>query len=364
MKLSRRRKLGLVALVVAVGLIVTGCASRAPANMIGLYYTGGAGENQAFKECIQPGNSGGYPIDDSTFWLPTSLRTWTIAVQGGDSQTPINTGSQPVPLTDTAGQPTGRTQAGPEMNVWATATFYLNTDCAGGHDSPIVQFWEKTGSRTWINGHGIAVDGDDGEGFQEDSWRTMLQNTLVQAEAKAVRQESRNYTADDIDANNNGVWTLMERALGPSFNAALRDAVGGDYFCGPQYQRGQDVDWTEYVRDGDDAQGLPRFREDRKRGKCPPVQISITDAGFANADIARARADVYAAEQRAKAALIDAQSKADVAAKLGQASANTAYVELQKVQAQLAAAEACRQNPNCTVIIDGTGGASVVAGRR
>lgn len=358
------RQLGLAAVLATLVMVIAGCSSRAPANMIGLYYTAGNGENQAFKECIEPGTSGAYPVDDKTYWLPTSLRTWTIAVSGGDSQTPITTGSQPVALLDQTGKPTGRTQAGPEMNVWATATFYLNTDCSGGHGSPIVQFWEKTGQRTWKDGHGVATDGDDGDGFQEDAWKTMLQNTLVQAEAKAVRQESRNYTADDIDANNNNVWTLMERALGVSFNQALRDSVGGDYFCGPQYQRGQDVDWTEYVRTGNDPAGLPTFREDRKRGKCPPVQISITDAGLSNVDIAKARADVYSAEQRAKAALIDAQSKADVAAKLGEASANTAYVELQRVQAQLSAAEACKSNPNCTVIIDGTGGAGVTVGRR
>lgn len=362
-----RKLIRQVAATAAIATLVVGlaaCASRAPANMIGLYYTGGAGENQAFKECIEPGTDGSYPIDDKTYWLPTSLRTWTIATQGGDSQTPITTGSQPVALLDQTGKPTGRTQAGPEMNVWDTATFYLNTDCADKKTSPIVQFWEKSGQRPWKNGHGVAIDGDDGEGFQEDAWEAMLQNTLVQAMAKAVRQESRNYTADDIDANNNNVWTAMERALGPSFNQALRDSVGGDYFCGPQYVRGQDVDWTEYVRTGTDSAGVPTFREEHKRGKCPPVQISITDAGFTNPDIAKARADVYSAEQRAKAALIDAQSKADVAEKLGQASANTAYVELQRIQAQLSAAEACRSNPNCTVIIDGTGGAGVTVGRR
>lgn len=359
-----RARRGAALLTACAALVAAACSSRAPATMIGLYYSAGTGENNKFVECIEPGTAGKYPVDDKTYWLPTSLRTWTIAVQGGDSQAPINTGSQPVDLLDASGKPTGKTQAGPEMNVWATASFFLNSDCAGGHDSPVVQFWEKTGERSWVNGHGVAVDGDDGDGFQEDAWRAMLQNTLVLAEGKAIRTVSRAYTADDIDANNNQVWTLMERALGPSFNQALRDAVGGDYFCGPQFERGVDVEWTEYQPDGVDAQGLPRFREDRKRGKCPPVQISITDAGFANADIAKARADVYAAEQRAKAALIDAQSKADVAAKLGEVSANAAYVELQKVQAQLAAAEACKANPNCTVIIDGTGGANVIAGRR
>lgn len=361
-----RRALGVG--LIAAGLVVglTSCSSHAPSDMIMLYYTAGTGDDKAFKECIEPGQSGSYPVDDETFSLPTSLRTWNIAVKDGDDDSPIVSGSLPAQTLGTDGKPTGTTQPGPEVSVWATATFYLNTDCAGGHDSPIVQFWERTGRRPWKDGHGVAIDddGDEGTGFNEDAWRVMLQNTLVAAEAKAIRQESRNYSADALDANTDDVWTLMERQLGPSFNAALRDSVGGDYFCGPQYQRGQDVDWVEYAPDGVNEKGLPRFKEVQKRGKCPPVKISITDVGITNASIAAARADVYAAEQRAKAALIDAQSKADVAARLEQVGNSAAYVELQRIQAQLEAAQACRANPNCTVIIDGTGAAGVTVGRR
>lgn len=357
-----RRVAGALPVVVGLVTALAGCATRAPSDMVILYYTAGAGENKAFQECIEPGQSGAYPVDDETFALPTSLRTWNIAVQDGDSTTPITTGSVPTPQLGADGKPTGQTQPGPDVNVWATATFYLNTDCAGGHDSPVVQFWEKSGRRPWKDGHGIAVDGDDGEGFDEGAWRVMLQNTLVAAEAKAIRQQSRLYTANDLDANVNNVWTIMERQLGPSFNAALREAVGGDYFCGPQYVRGQDVDWDEYVPDGVDAQGLPRFKIEKKRGKCPPVKISITDVGITDKNIADARARVYAAEQDAKAALIAAQSKADVAARLESVGNSAAYVELQRIEAQLKAAEACRSNPNCTVIIDGTGGALVPTG--
>ena len=366
---TRRNWVRVAGAVLAIlGLVVglTACASRAPSDMIMLYYTSGTGENKAFKECIEPGQSGSYPVDDETFSLPTSLRTWNIAVNDGDDNRPIVTGSLPDPTLGPDGKPTGETRPGPEVSVWTTATFYLNTDCRDGAKSPIVQFWEKTGRRPWKDGHGVAVDDDneEGSGFKEDAWRVMLQNTLVTAQAKAIRVESRNYDADDLDSNTKNVWTLMERQLGPSFNAALRDSVGGDYFCGPQYRRGEDVDWTEYESDGLDAQGLPKFKEVQKRGSCPPVKISITDVGITNPAIAAARADVYAAEQRAKAALIDAQSKADVAARLEQVGNSTAYVELQRIQAQLEAAQACRSNPNCTVIIDGTGNASVTAGRR
>lgn len=352
-----------VAVVATLGLgALVGCALRVPTDYVVLHYSAGA-EDRKFVNCVEPGTSEDNPGNDDYFALPTSLRTWNISDQGGDTNVPITSGSRPSAVLDATGKPTGATQPGPEVTVWGSVDFYLNTDCTGGVNSPVVQFWERTGRRSWKDGHGVSVD-SDGSGFSEDAWKVMLQNTLVVAEQAAVRQQTRLFSADDMDANVNDVLTIMARQLGPNFNVLLREKVGGDYFCGPGYVRGQEVEWTEYVADGVDANGLTKFREERRRGRCPPVKVTITDVRFANGDVAKARADVFAAEQRAKAALVDAQSKADVAAKLHEAGDNPAYVELQRVQAQLAAAEACRANPNCTVIIDGTGGAPVIAGRR
>lgn len=344
--------LALAALVISV----TACATRAPSDSVILYYTSGAGEDKKFHECIEPGTSGDYPIDDEIFELPTSLRTWNIRPEGGDTNRPINSGTKPGQALGPDGRPTGASQAGPEVLIWATADFYLNTDCAGEGSSPVVQFWERTGRR-----YGISENGEGG--FKVDKFVGMLQNTLAPAEEASIRQQTRLYTADDLDANVNDVWTALSRQLGPEFNRQLRDKVGGDYFCGPEYQRGQDVEWSEWRATGVDTNNVPTFQEDRKRGKCPPVRITITDVAFANGEIAAARANVYASEQRAKAALIDANSKAEVAAKLEGVGNSAVYVELERIKAQLAAAEACKANPNCTVIIDGSGG-GVVVGRR
>lgn len=357
---TRRNWVRVAGAVLAVlGLVVglTACATRAPSDFIILYYTAGTGEDRHFQECIEPGTNGSYPVDDEIFALPTSLRTWNIRPEGGDTNVPINSGSKPTPALGPDGKPTGATQAGPEVNIWATADFYVNSDCTDGPKSPVVQFWEKTGRR-----YGIAEDGEDG--FKLDAFVGMLKNTLAPAEEASIRQQTRLYNADDMDANVNDIWTIMSRQLGPVFNAQLRDKVGGDYFCGPGFVRGQDVDWTEYVPDGSDANGLPKFREERKRGKCPPVRITITDVGFANPDIARARANVYQAEQDAKAKVTAARAELDAANILGQAASNEAYLKAKALDAQLKAAEACRANPNCTVIIDGTGGAGVTVGHR
>lgn len=322
---------------------LAGCSVYSDPDEILLKYKAGVGDDRVFEKCIQPGHSGGQPVDDQVFSLPTSLRTWNIRADGsGDSTQPIGSGSKPGPDN----------QPGPAVVVWTTADFYLNTDCGkDGKDpnSPIVQFWEQTGHRPWKDGHGVSEDGEDG--FDIKAWRVMLLNTLVPAEEKAIREQTRFYTADELDANLGGVWGLMEAKLGPAFNTEVRAKVGGDYFCGAGFKRDkltgdvETVTWTEQVV-GDDG----KVSEIQKSGKCPPIRISITGIDFANAEIAQARANVFKAEQDAKAALINAQKDADVAKIKASSAADPNYIRLRELEAQVALAEACARNANCTVI--------------
>jgi hypothetical protein len=346
---------GALALVAVAALAA--CSTRAPSDSIVLYYSAGAGDDRAFVECIQPGQSGSYPVDDEIFALPTSLRTWNIRADGsGDSKDPIVSGTLPG-----ADQ-----QPGAEVAIFGTADFYINTDCAKGKDSPVVKFWESTGRR-----YGISADGE--EGFDQANFNKMLQNTLVTAEDKAFAEETRKYGADAMVANTANVWQTMERNLAPTFLRMLREKLGGDYFCGTGYAGGREVTWTEWVpvtedEEGSapvlDAKGNPTYREVEKTGTCPPVRISITDVRLARKDIADSRARVTAAENNAKADRIDAQAQADRARILEGVGNSPGYVRLQEIEAQKAAAQACEKAPSCTVIIGDIGGAQVPVGGR
>jgi hypothetical protein len=313
--MRRPPRLVAAALGIAVLAGLTGCSTRPSPDEIYLYYMNGPIDTKDFAECVEPNARGPWQANNDVFTLPTSLRTWNIRPSGGDTDVPIKSSSKPGP----DGQP------GPQVIVYATAEFYLNTNCEGGKDSPVVQFWEKTGRR-------YGVSNSDGE-FSEEGWRTMLLNTLVPAEEKAIREVTRNYTADALDANMDGIWRKMEEELGNTFLAELRAKTGGDYFCGPTYNRAS--------------------------GECPPIRISITDVSFADQGIAEARAKVFKAEQEAKAALIAAQSQVDVANKLSQAGRDAGYVRLKELETQLEMAKACAANPNCTLIVGDTTGVNV-----
>lgn len=369
--MKRKAIVALVTLGVLSPMLVA-CSSRPPADEIYLYYKSGAGDNKKFVECIEPGTSGKYPVDDELYALPTSLRTWNIRVAGGgDTDKPIVSGSMP-----------GTSGPGPDVLIEATAEFYLNTDCdvseentSGSANSPVVKFWENTGRRKWatVDGDqvGVATNGEDG--FQPEGWKNMLLNTLVPSEEKALREESRKYTADELDVNQDGIWTRMERALAPSFYAQLKEKLGGDYFCGVGYQRGRTVDWVEWEFDGFEKVPNPvdptktidrqKFKEVKRTGDCPPVKISITNVDFADNKIKEARAKVFAAKAEAEAKLIAARAELEASEILGRAAANGNYLRLKEIEAELEAARLCAANPNCTLILGGGSGVNVNAGK-
>ena len=312
---------------------MTACSTRANSDEIILYYASGAGENKEFRQCIKPGTAGSYPIDDEIYSLPTNQRTWNIRPDGGDSKTPITSGSKP----SADGQP------GPSVSVYATADFYLNVDCTGGKSSPIVQFWERTGRR-----YGISSDGENG--FDQKKWITMLMNTLVPAEEKALREQTMRYRADDLDANIGAVWAKIEAQLGGTFMTELKAKLGGEFFCGTGYAGGRKTTWDEPVLNAD---GTTSTR--KAEGTCPPIRVSISDINFTDSGIADARNKVYKAKAEAEAALIAARAEVDKAALLSKAANDPAYLRLKEIEAQLEAAKACAANPNCTIVVGADG---------
>lgn len=360
MRTSTTRRLLAGALAVAIAATLGACAQRPPSNEIVLYYTGGTGENKAFKSCIQPGTSGDAPIDDTSYAIRTDTRTWNIAPTDGDSATAIESGT----AFNTDGQP------GPSVKTWASADFVINRDCknaagADAADSPLVRFWETLGRR-----YGIAKLDDGGEnGWDDAGWQKLLENTLVVAEQKALAEGTRLYTADELVSNGKGQRAELEKRIATSFQSELRAKLGGDYFCGVTYQtnaqgRAVEVEYDEYEPAGKDANGVEQFKlkNPKPKSTCPPIRISITDVDYANADIGKAREDVYAATLRAKEKLIAAQAELDASVLLGLPAQSDAYLKYQAIQAQVKAAEACKSNASCTVIIDGTGGAGINIG--
>lgn len=357
--------LGLTGLLLGSTMVACGTPA-APDYLVIRYDKRVNGGGLSFKECVQPSHKAGTTWNDQNFALPTSLRTWNITLpgQGGDSSTPVQTGTKRVPVP--GGKP-GETQPGADVLIYTRTQFYLNTDCGAANkngistdkNSPIVRFWENTGRR-------YGVSKNDENGFDNGAWVTMLQNTLVTAQMAAIRNGSRNYDGDDLDGNVNGVWSQLEARMSGAFTNELQASVGGgDYFCGPQYRRdpvtGQPVEVTWTEPDPTDPSGQKTIE---KSGTCPPVRISITDVVFADPKVTEAKAKVTAAQKNAQAAAIDTDSKVSTANKLKGAGAEGARVQEQQTQLQIEQektkqVQACAAAGARCVVVTGGNGAGV-----
>ncbi|GIM88847.1 hypothetical protein [Paractinoplanes toevensis] len=335
--------------IVAIGLglalvaSTAACSTRPPVDEVWLYYMNGSVDKKEFKECIDPNTKGPWQANNDTFALPTSLRTWNVAPTGGDTSQPTIVGSKPG----------ADGQAGPQMDVWTTVEFYLNTNCDGGKGSPVVQFWEKTGRRYGVS-NGSAE-------LSEEGWDKVLANTLVPVQAKAMQRVARAYSADEMDTNvltvdpkvlaaatpdkpvDREVWKKMEDAMAEEFTEQLRAKVGGDYFCGAV---------------GTDKAGAP-ITYDRKTGVCPAVRVSITDINYHDPALQAKRAEVRAAAEDAKKKLIEAQSQTAVSAELAKAAKSPEYLRLKELETWLAGIQACAQNANCTTFVGEPGSVAV-----
>lgn len=280
------------------------CSTIADPDAVGLYYNQGNSDGYQFDSCIEPGKTGDAEWNNSVVYLPTNLRTWNIAPQDGDSSQPVVASTKPE-----QGQPSGV-----EVKVWTTTSFYLNTFCDkdGG---AIRQFWEKVGRRYGAD--------------TEDGWKKMLQQTLVPTLEKTTQAVTRLYSADALVGNIGDVRTEAQKAISAAFTAELKRLVGGDFFCGPAFNRA--------------------------RNTCDPIELIIRDVNYNDEGIQAARNEKQKAVEFAAARVAEAQGVVDAAKKMGELYQNRAWVELKKAELQYQSIQACAANPNCTLVLGADG---------
>lgn len=294
----------IVALLLVAATVSLSACAIAPPDGVGLYYMEGSSDGYRFDHCIEPGASDDGTWNNSVVFLPTNLRTWNIAPTSTDTRTPITVASKPEP-----NQPSGV-----QVNVWAQVNLMLNTNCEGGKNSVIVQFWEKIGRR-------YKADNDAG-------WKDMLLNTVVPALEKATRVVVRNYSADPLVAGTN--LPEIQEGIAREFSSELARVTGGPFFCGPNFNR---------------------VKKD-----CPQVQVLVKDVDYSDPGIQEARNKKQQALETASALVAEAEGKLRAANAQQQLYDNPAWVQLEKAKVQLEIAKACGQNPNCHMIMgaDGT----------
>lgn len=309
MKHTARKSLMAAALV--SGMALTGCSTIADPDKVGLYYNEGSSDGYQFGKCIEPGQTGDAEWNNSVVYLPTSLRTWNIAPQNGDSDQAVVASTKPE-----EGQPSGV-----EVKVWTTTSFFLNTFC-DQNGGPVREFWEKIGRRYGAD--------------TEDGWAKMLKQTLVPTLEKTTQAVTRLYSADALVGNIGDVRTDAQKKISEAFTSELKRLVGGDFFCGPSFNRASN--------------------------KCDPIEMIIRDVNYNDEGIQAARNEKQKAVEIAAAKVAEAQGIVDAANKLGSLYQNKAWADLEKAKLQLQAIQACANNSNCSLFIGVDG--SIITGKK
>lgn len=297
-KRGRKVLIGLGGLLTVLALV--GCTITPQPDEITLHYHGGSWEGHSFDNVVLGGdNAGDWNIADANITLPTSLRTWNISTdESADQKDPIV-----VPTSD-----------GVLVNVWSQANFVLNTNYEDmGDDFPggtLRQFWESIGHR---------YDANTPEG-----WRKMALVTVVPAMEKATTDTIRSYPADDLVYNREGIQAEAQQAISRRFLENLKRLSGGDFFCGPTFERGT--------------------------GGCPPPELLLKGIDFNNPGIQAARDERRKEQELAAAQLEKAEGLLAAQEALNAALEDPNYLRYLEAQMNLEAAQACAASPTCTFI--------------
>lgn len=302
----------------ALGAVVlTGCSTTTDPDEVGLYYAQGSSDGNQFDHCTKPGQTDDAEWNNAIYYLPASLRTWTIDDgESADSKDPVTVSTKPQ-----EGQPSGV-----QVNVWTQTKFVLNTFCddKGG---VLKQFWETIGRR-------YNADSDEG-------WRKMLLETIIPALKKVTRDVVRQYGADELVGNVNNVQSLAQQQISEEFAKELNRLAGGPFFCGPTFTRA--------------------------KADCPPVELILTSVEYADPGIQQARNEKQKALEEAAAKLArakgdadalvaEAKGKADAAKELEKLYNTPGWVQLQvEIARQQALIQACQAAKECRLIVGSNG---------
>lgn len=304
----------------ALGVLLLGasaCSTIADPDAIGLYYMEGPSDGYKFGRCVEPGQTGPPEWNNSIVFLPTNLRTWIIDdAEGADSKNLITVSAKPE-----KDQPSGV-----QVKLSTKTNFKLNTFC-DANGGVIKEFWEKIGRR-------YQADTPDG-------WKKMLNAELVPIQTTIIKDVVRNYSADPLIANAEGVQNEAQRQIAERLANEFNRIAGGQFFCGPSFNRA--------------------------KADCPQLELLIIGVEYADPGIQAARnekqkavelaaAKLATAQGEAAALVAEAQGKRDAAAALNQLYNTPGWVKLQQqIEAGKALIEACKAAKECRLIVGSDG---------
>lgn len=285
-----------IPLMVLLALVASSCGlASSKINELCLVYKGGIVQDAEFEKLLKPGsNNSSIGMGSSTYCYPIDQRTYIADVEGGDT-TPVEAVSM-----DTV-------RLGVEYQLY----FTLNQQ-----EEVIQAFHENLGVKT--------------EAWTPEGWTALLRQYFEPQIERSIEAAALNYNWRDLFSSEDTRREFQNTVVANVKNN-LKEVIGGDYFCGP-----------DYTRESDD---------------CGDFKFTVGKPYPINQDIVIAIEDEQKAVTRTNS---QAQENLRIQA---EADGKRALVDLYG-QDNAALIQLCEKNPEaCSSIIVSSGAPVAVAGR-
>lgn len=314
------------ALVALTTLTLAACAET-KADQVGLKYGDGPIEGEHYEKMIDSGSGQVFVWNDKVINFPTNQREVTFCED-----------VRPEPDKPGCDFPQIKVTAlrGAELAFSGGVTFEIAT----GSEDTLRAFNEELCRK---------FDCADEDGLKDDGWHELLRVNFQNPIEDSLQEIVRRFSVDAIYAGvpaegedlegEEAVSTLTQISdqLAASLKETITDYVGGEFFCGPGYDR-------------------------TKPDECPDFEFVITEVVPTEDSVKQAfdrnvasRQSVVDAENEGQALVVEAEKKREAQEALAGLYENPSYL----AYLQVLAIQKCAENPNCTLIVGDAGNVTI-----
>lgn len=197
-------------------------------NEVCVAYSGGWFEDKEFKDIIQPGRTkASIGIGSDCYPYRTDQRSYRGA-QGYNAETAGRDGNPDAPEVIVTGAPSEEdTSSTVELMVEYQLYFKINRD-----PEVLRAFHENLGVKT--------------KAWTEDGWRDLLTDYFRPQIERSLEAAALEFAWDDLYSNEETRRAYQARTV-ELLKAAVNEVIGGDYFCSPAYDGGEDSECGNFT---------------------------------------------------------------------------------------------------------------------
>ncbi len=293
-------------------VLILGAFGATPVDKIGLHYSGGPIEGIKYQKIVEPGSGTRFlGLQDKLVLLPVTQRDYIVSLNAGEGD------------RQAADSILAPARGGVDMQFEIAAYFTLNTN-----PQVVRRFYERVCVK-------FACDTEAG-------WDAMLNNNFRKPIEQAIQQRVREHTVNELFAGEASAETgttadeaesllvTIQNEIARDLKANVNNILGGNYFCGPTFDRNNPEVCPDFVF---------------KINSATPTNEAVRNAFAQNA---ASRQAILTAQNNAQAEVAKAEGR-----RQSQEALNNLYQDPNYIAYLNAlAVQECASNSNCTLVVN------------